>query len=136
MPAYGYSADDLKEFHRTGIDPHNKKKKGIAMTEYKTVSTDATELRVVEDKENYTLHLARTHNNDSQVELMGLYLVTLSRVRYHNGTKIQDHVSNHFVIAGSEEAAIGQVDERDQEYSDASAVRLPLYIRGWGHTTF
>ena len=93
--------------------------------DYKVVSAKSNDL-VVCESEDYLLSLRRRHDKVK----FGLWLVSHDK-------------SVRYVLAENAQGAIGQTcpydyaDGRRQDFeNNATAVRLPLHIRGWGSTTF
>lgn len=95
------------------------------------------------EDENRGMHIALDRTN---VDKAGLYLVTLTRQR----GGFYPAVSNYYVIAPDEKEAIEQCqalafpehgestlgNPEHKAQLTASAVRIPVMIRGWGHQTF
>lgn len=94
------------------------------------------------EDETYGMHIAldRTH-----IDKAGLYFVTLTRKREGR----YPSVTNHYVIAPDEKEAIEQcqslafpesnesiLSAENKAQLTASATRIPVMIRGWGHQTF
>ena len=96
----------------------------------KRVSTDATDLIIVE-RPDYKTSLERADGLP-----MGLWMVTgPSNEPREDGHHTSSIV--RYVLAESATGAIGQATSAYGSESDKYiAVRLPLFLRGWGHSEF
>jgi hypothetical protein len=106
-----------------------------------------TNLNIVEDQETYEVALANTAYD--QIVPFGLYMVTMTYKRKDSRMRANTHIA--YVMAPDEATAISQVSQIPMDTEDcaisgslalqsgemtASAVRIPMHIRGWGLTTF
>jgi len=91
------------------------------------------DIQVLED-ENYKLHLKQAEKE----ETMGLWQVICVTQRWRGQTKLIPSTTMMYVLAEDEECAIGQVEEAtgDRDNTVSTATRIPLYVRGWGLSTF
>ena len=110
------------------------------------IISDGLDLVIYED-DNYDLHLARKEDAEQHNgKFFGLYLVSLT---YKLNPERNSITSNHYVIAESEEGAIGQatcglpggLDHSWKKCVEdgtlkANASRIPVQIRGWSSKTF